>query len=139
MLVRITFDNNVIYTLYDHVNSRVVLLFNKPGEEGKLLRLSEDKELNSFANIISTLMHFYIFITGENHKYTLDDEETVAAVDRLVSNCDDNDVKNAFGKLIVESMEDKDTAVMYTQNIIRLQGRAMHNDIPNPADKDKLN
>lgn len=140
MMVRITFDHNIIYTLYDHVNSRVVILFDKPGEEGKLLKLSEDKELNSFANIISTLMHFYIFITGENTKYTLDDEETVAAVDRLVSNCDDDDVKSTFGRLIVESMEDKDTAVMYTQNIIRLQGRAvMGNDIPNPADKDKLN
>lgn len=138
MIVRINFDNKIICVLHDYVTSRVVLLREDRDDRRVLVRLSEEKALRSLSQIVSTILHFYIFIS-EDKEYALNEEKTIDTVDKLVSECDNPEVKAAFGELIGCCMQDKDNAVLYIQNVLRLQSRSVGGKMPNPIDKDKLN
>lgn len=138
MIVRINFDNKIICVLYDYVTSRVLVLRENKENRRILVKLSEKRVISSLSQIVSTLLHFYIFLS-EDEDYTFDNEATIEIADKLVGECDNSEVKAAFGGVIASCMKDKDTAAMYIQNVLRLQSKSMGGSMPNPTDKDRLN
>lgn len=142
LLIGMKFNHKRVVVLFDSRNERLVLLGEKENKELDLLNPKTEYRL--YYAIMSSLLAIFLYMDSDESNYrAYDSEDGLKSLDNLLNTCNDNNVKIALGQFIVEEVTRKDNATDYVQVIMALREAAMGDDImpdiPNPADKDKLN
>lgn len=142
LLIGIKFSHKRVVVLFDSRNERLVLLGEKENKELGLL--NPKTEHNLYYTIISSLLSIFLYMESDESGYRVyDDNDGLKKLDKLLKECDDDNVKIQLGKFLVEEVTRKDNASNYTQVVMALREAAMEGsntpEFPDPADKDKLN
>lgn len=142
LLIGIKFNHKRVVVLFDSRNERLVLLGEKENKELGLL--NPKTEHNLYYTIISSLLSIFLYMESDESGYRVyDDNDGLKKLDKLLKECDDDNVKIQLGKFLVEEVTRKDNASNYTQVVMALREAAMEGsntpEFPDPADKDKLN
>lgn len=142
LLIGIQFNHKRIVVMFDSRNERLVLLGKK--ENNELDVLNPKFEHKFYYAIISSLLSIFLYMDSDESNYrAYDNKNGLKSLDKLITSCNDVSAKILLGQFLVEEIARKDRASDYAQVLIALREAAMNDDImpeiPNPADKDKLN
>ena len=142
LLIGIQFNHKRIVVMFDSRNERLVLLGKK--ENNELDLLNPKFEHKFYYAIISSLLSIFLYMDSDESNYrAYDSKNGLKSLDKLITSCNDVSAKILLGQFLVEEVARKDRASDYAQVLIALREAAMNDDImpeiPNPADKDKLN